>query len=578
MKAALAESNSGLIVGLRDHRMNYNHMRFSSASVIQRAFRCWLSRRTLRRRFKESQLRRRNWAIVAMQKWIRIIIAQRKTRYLRSRRLLTRRTAGAVKLQTWIRRLLAQRFVLRLRYKIRWVAARMIQTAYRIRHSVWRIELLRALRRSVRELTGAREIQKIVRAFTARRRVRRIRLRKIYCLLFRYLSAIQRVVRGFLGRVRARYFAVKKKEEKAAALVLEAQLAKDAQVAEANNLLADMNIFLQFSMGNFRIVLDLISAAEGDPVEANLADSQGNTLLILSAAQGNLDIVRQCILWGTNIEHRNNVDENALIVSVKNGKLEVVSYLLSQLTINTSSATDGAVEGASVTTSVSSEDMSICLCLAACLGDQSLSVQLLTALTAHSFDVRARHDNTGDISIPTPLHAACKAGNQQAFKHLSMLLGPTLVAEAQITDSIFGQNALHKACEGQLAIFQQLLDLLTQSPEEAVPVPEGEGDQNPQAIKMLKLMTVLKQVKNQSSVHDLATSLCPSGRLSFSLLPQPQVCSQLIFNSFFLSFFFLLFFLRIWMVEIVSSSLLKQVTGLYCSSLLTWWAVCLIKP
>ena len=202
----LASKGSDFIIHLKDHRSSYTKTRFDGASTIQRTFRCWLSRRTLRQRVQEMLLRRKNNSILTIQCWSRYHFARQKVRLLRLRISCMKRNKSAVKIQTCFRKLSAVRFVRKLRFKVHWVAACIIQRAYRVRHSKLRVTIMKELFRSIRELRGARSIQKIVRSFIAKRRILRIRLRKVYNLLFRHLSNIQKIVRGFLGRIRAKKF------------------------------------------------------------------------------------------------------------------------------------------------------------------------------------------------------------------------------------------------------------------------------------------------------------------------------------------------------------------------------------
>jgi len=223
----LEQNNIDLIVRLKDHRLKYTNTRFNGASTIQRTFRCWLSRRTFRCRVQEMLLRRKNKAILAIQCWSRCHFARQKVRLLRLRNISRERNKGALRIQTCARRLSAIRYVRKLQFKLRWVAACIIQRAYRVRHSKWRVSILKEMFRNIRELKGARAMQKIVRAFIARRRILRIRLRKVHGLLFHFLSRIQRIVRGFLGRIRAKRFKHIIEERR---LKMESEAQKAAQV------------------------------------------------------------------------------------------------------------------------------------------------------------------------------------------------------------------------------------------------------------------------------------------------------------------------------------------------------------
>jgi len=62
----------------------------------------------------------------------------------------------------------------------------------------------------------------------------------------------------------------------------------------------------------------------------NAGDNRGDTALILSARNGHLDVVKYLVEQGANLNAQNKAGDTALIESAFNGHLAIVKYLVAQ--------------------------------------------------------------------------------------------------------------------------------------------------------------------------------------------------------------------------------------------------------
>lgn len=85
---------------------------------------------------------------------------------------------------------------------------------------------------------------------------------------------------------------------------------------------------------------EIIAAAEGNDtqtvlgllgrgMDANTADRQGTTLLMMAARNGNNDVVKALLAGRANVNRRNQYGDTALSIAALNGKLEAVKLLIS---------------------------------------------------------------------------------------------------------------------------------------------------------------------------------------------------------------------------------------------------------
>eukprot|EP01031_Cornospumella_fuschlensis_P041189 gene41189-50263_t len=148
-----------------------------AATLIQCAFRMCLSRKCLRRRKYEQNLRRKVHAAVVIQARARGISARARVKALIEKRRIILYRLSVIKIQSALRGMFARRRVYRRRYRLKFLAARMIQSWYRAKYSRKMTNHIKSVMHFRQSNKGATLMQKAVRRFLAIRRVNRIRLR-----------------------------------------------------------------------------------------------------------------------------------------------------------------------------------------------------------------------------------------------------------------------------------------------------------------------------------------------------------------------------------------------------------------
>ena len=339
----LLEQNSDMILSLGKQRKEYSQKRYFHALIIQCAFRKYVSRKCIRRKRRDILVQKVLDSIITIQTWIRKTLATIKVKAARDRYISALRQKSALKLQSVYRSNRARRKVKKRRYLMRWVAARMIQNWYRITTSKTIARTLRDSWMMRKRYRGALGVQRITRGFVARRRVLRIKLRRVFLLLFRRVASIQRLIRGFVARKQVMKLRLLKKENPIDKIPdnnknntnskeeNKGPQQRESKILDAETLalLKEVDIFEQAKLGNTRAVTDIFKGHITDEKHTvTETDMNGDTVLTIAASKGYLDLLRKCLQWGFNINHRNEDSENALILAVKGGHTEVVSYIL----------------------------------------------------------------------------------------------------------------------------------------------------------------------------------------------------------------------------------------------------------
>jgi myosin heavy subunit len=103
--------------------------------LIRGAFLRYLSRKYMRRRKFELELRKRHRSAAIIQARIRGGYARTRVLALIEKRRMIQCFLAAVKIQSALRRMYARRRVHQRRFRLRWIAARMIQSWYRAKYS-----------------------------------------------------------------------------------------------------------------------------------------------------------------------------------------------------------------------------------------------------------------------------------------------------------------------------------------------------------------------------------------------------------------------------------------------------------
>lgn len=244
----------GLVSSWGQHRHAHKLRRHRASLVIQCAFRCYLSRKCLRRKFQDVLAYKRHLAIVRLQNFARKVQARTKVIWMLTQRDKKQREYSVIKMQGAIRGLIARRKANRRRFRMRWVAATMIQCWWKVKRS----ELITALVRKVHEqwrlFIGARAMQCLVRKRIATTRIQRLKKRRRYVLLHRFASKMEAIVRGFLARVRVRRWREEKARITAAKLAAATEASRRERerkiLYDAQKLFESVDIFKQAKKGS----------------------------------------------------------------------------------------------------------------------------------------------------------------------------------------------------------------------------------------------------------------------------------------------------------------------------------------
>ena len=443
-------------ISMAKYKRTLSNTRNKSAVLIQCAYFRYASRKCLRRRRYELWLQRRRVAAVRIQAMVRGASARARVKLLVERIRIVLFNKSALAIQSVTRRHLARRKVHRRRFKLYNIASRMIQNWYRTRYTRKMAAHIKAMLLFRRNYNGALAMQGVVRQFLARRRVNRIRLRRLHKLIFRYVTSIQTMIRKFLGRiaVQRRRLAVQA-EKDAMEARLTAQRAMEEQAAAAREakenqaLLESVDLFLQANNGNTASVEDIFTglASTDEHTKDEVESNTGDNLLTIAARTGNLDLVRKCLLWGFNMNHRNDMGFNALMLAAKHNHFSVMQYLLAppigSLNANGESVIIEPLEA------ISEEDAGFLLVTAAANAVLDDELQMLIKLLSLGLDVNAKNAFTGMAAV----HAACEVGHVGAFKLLVKEK-----ADLEVEDDM-GQTPLHKAVCNSFKITELILGL-----------------------------------------------------------------------------------------------------------------------
>ena len=443
------------------HRKSHQQTRFLSALRIQQWFRSLVAKRWRASLYVQSRRRLRYLCIVRLQCWARCIAATERVQTLKlfKWKLLVKNCA--TKIQSVWRQIMCKRRVNWLRYRMKWMAARIIQCSYRSMHSKFKVKTLKRVLIQAKVTRGARNMQKIVRGFICRRRVGRIHLRYMWLSIFNSVTRIQKIIRAFMCRRRVAQL----RSEKTAKLLqdeilkdqkeMEKEEAKKAE--EAEQLRKETDIFYQCKEGNIVAVNDIWSAGD---VDINALDDEGCTVLQRAAILGHLDILRRCVLWGGDVNHRNANDESVLMSAIRCRKVGVVSYITTPTSYSAAKA-HASSKGLSVIKfePLTSDEAAAC-CVAAAIGP-SFSDPSPEDPFAINKMLEVLHKTSGfslkqpDANGRTVLHACCESGHIPTFKMILRLL-PKFDVDQQ--DDL-GRMPLHFAAATNIVLTKLLLGL-----------------------------------------------------------------------------------------------------------------------
>ena len=193
-------SRLGLVLTHGEHRRRFKEWQYRAACCIQRSYRCYSSKAFVSKRRTDSRLKSSISASIRLQCLARLNLAKKKVAYVRQVRLEFIRNVGARLLQNAVRCFIARRKVFRRKYKMQWLAARIIQSCYRI-HRVKALLKVMSLRTiSVKNFNGALLLQCLIRRRIAYCRVHKLSTIRFFHRVHIYATRIQSIVRGFVHR------------------------------------------------------------------------------------------------------------------------------------------------------------------------------------------------------------------------------------------------------------------------------------------------------------------------------------------------------------------------------------------
>lgn len=480
---------SKIISNLGSHRNNYKSHRTLYIIIIQCAFRRFISRRCLRMRRMNYLFYRRRSSAIRIQCMARKVSAKKAVMLVCERMSVAKKYLSAVKIQCAIRKLSAKRQVLRRRIKLRYIAARIIQSYYRTQYSKRLIVGIKLAMKEAKLSSCILGMQCLVRRFIAIRRVNRIRFRRMHLLIFKSASSIQSAIRYFNARKRVKRIRMDIKTTIAAATKVSNDDKQRENRCIAEELLNKSDIFLQVMNGNYDNVHAILQRycnkqVDGKTIEQVILETNfnGDTVLSIAASVGNADIVKECIELGFDHAHRNNNGDTPLLLAVCNNHKQVVSYLLSPELHLQFNHTDDDYARLLVNAISSSTDHDI-----------------LSLLLSSNMNVNTKLKASGI----TPFHKACVVGNIEAMHLLHK-------AKCSIDDLDYtDRSPLMKTCMVSLKAVKLLLGIeqglgVYMKPDEQVKellATDSNG----------KDCYIIAALYGQSKVMDLITGILKSG-------------------------------------------------------------------
>ena len=494
-----------LVLTLGQHRRRYKERMQRAALTIQCAYRCFVGRMTLLTQRRVEGARRSVKAIVRAQMLARLIIARSRVRRRRAANAHVYQLSGAVKIQAAIRRFLARRRVAKRRFRLRWVAARMLQCWFRFHSARAYVAVTRQRLDFVRRFNGVLAFQNIVRRRLALRRVQELAGRRLKVRLQYSLAVVQAAVRGFLARRRVRRLKRAKDQAAAAAAaptpvpargnrigsrVTSARPKGSARASRPsssrpgsrggsarsqalcctdprktavtafiqqmiNRKLLAMGgeagiLFSYVHQQNLPALTELFDEESKAAIKAaNTHNEFGDTAATFAAGEGLVDVVKFFLLRGLDLTKRNTGNETPLMAAVANGQLDVVRLLLAPedgvkdlLALQPGGGRVEAADGAAILGVLTRR-----------LVQQHTAhdAALLALVLGSDFVAAPAALNTADSTGKTALHEAAAAGAAELVAQLV-----TFGADKNANDAK-GQTALHVACGRSLAVVRALL-------------------------------------------------------------------------------------------------------------------------
>lgn len=489
LKKSLEKNGLPPITTRGEHRKKYIERRQHAATVIQCLFRSFVSKNYINRLRFEFEIRRINNNVIRIQNMVRSKIARDVVQRKLERTTLQKRTTGALIIQCQIRMLLSKRKVAVRKFKLQWLAARLIQGCFRGRNTRRCMAVYLAAQEKVKFFRAARSIQKIVRARIARSRAARIKLRYLYLKIFRAVTRIQSMVRKYFAIIRVQQLAQVRQVQNQKLLDVLSNEDMERRLEEAKDLMNSMDIFFQTKEGAaFNVDALYHSELEGGASPQDVATAVndiGDTILSHAARYNRLDIIRKCIKWGYDVNHVNALGETVIAIAATAGHLPIVTYMLSdsalhalELSKNQPKELENA-ENEDDETFLTSYDLPEPSTNVLDLHPEDCGAILVAAakhkdLTHLKMIIENRFITNINEAQPmtalTALHVACEMGYTD---HVDFLLKNGARVDKKDEN---GQLVLHKAAASSVKMLTKILNL--------TPIPSNEGGNEEESKKM----------------------------------------------------------------------------------------------
>ena len=433
-------ADESMILSGMDFRGRYSAERRKKAVTIQCAYRLFIARRCLRRKMYEA---------IAMQKISAATRIQCLARYLscsarvkmnkeRKQKAMTRKMATLI--QTHVRALYARRRVRKRRFMMRWVSASMIQGWYRYKKAKIQSLRIKEIVLQQRYFLGAQGMQCLVRRKISRARVNRIRLRRLYLVLYQSATRIGTLMRQYLAKRRVYLIRLERGLSK---MGKDNEKADSMAVRESMQNILENDAFAVAKAGDVERLEDLYTA---NGTMISKMDTEGNSILLVAALHGQLEVVKKCFEWDFDLNQRNTAGFTPLMVAVQEGHADIASSILQppmKFKLDRFAPDDSAFLWFYAMNNMNP-------LLSKLRGKNESSDAVLKLLQEASLPVTGKHSVFANGS---PILAACHLGNVALFRYM-------LKAKSDLGAIDDNKNtALHFAVKSSLDIVKLVLGL-----------------------------------------------------------------------------------------------------------------------
>jgi ankyrin repeat protein len=373
----------------------------------------------------------------------------------------------------------------------------MIQEWFRYKKEKIKESRIKEIVLASKRFLGAQGMQCLIRRKIARARVNRIRLRRLYLIIFMSATRIESLVRKFLCRRRVYLIKMESSRQKAKA----DGLASDALEKEKNavreaaekSAVESGDLLHQAKVGGVRLIELAFTPAAKD-----LIDEEGNTLLHIAAKYNQPSVLQKCFeLKFDDFERRNASGLSVLMVAVDAGNLDVVKMILEppmKFKLDRFMPDDSAFLWCAAMRNMNQRK---CLIRNSTPVDNSI-LKMLLDLGLPVVGKHAIFANGG------PMHATCELGDLTTFRHMLKNKAPL----DQVDDN--GNCALHCAVQSSLGLVKLILGLDSSA---GILVPDSKrAPMLMTANKSGKDCRLLAAIAGQTEILEFATSTCNSNR------------------------------------------------------------------